>query len=130
MSTHEEHNEQSPLLQSEDDLPVRDIDASKQNVTSLRGGFITISLGILIFLQGQYTYSQDFVISLTVLYSACNISLLTTTSSTIAAELDAFSEVSWFTSAYLVSSIPTYPINQIDLRCRLPCPVALPYSAA
>jgi hypothetical protein len=35
---------------------------------------------------------------------AVNISLLTTTQSTIAAELDAFSEVSWFTSAYLVCS--------------------------
>ena len=33
------------------------------------------------------------------------MSLLTTTQSTIAADLDAFAEVSWFTSAYLVSNM-------------------------
>ena len=42
---------------------------------------------------------------------ACNISLLTTTQSTIATDLDAFAEVSWFTSAYLVFDPP------IPARC-------------
>ena len=34
--------------------------------------------------------------------TASNMSGLTTTQSTIAADLDAFKETSWFTSAYLV----------------------------
>lgn len=37
---------------------------------------------------------------------ACNFSLLTTTQSAIAADLDAFEDVTWFTSAYLVSGSP------------------------
>lgn len=37
-------------------------------------------------------------------YIATNISLLTTTQSVIAEELDAFEKTSWFTSAYLVNA--------------------------
>lgn len=37
-----------------------------------------------------------------IFFQAMNISILTTTQSTIAADLNAFDSVSWFTSAYLV----------------------------
>ena len=67
--------------------------ASNQSVTTLRGCCIIASLGILIFLQ------------------AANISLLTTTQSTIAEDLDAFAEVSWFTSAYLVAMASLSPLS-------------------
>lgn len=45
------------------------------------------------------------------LSSASNISLLTTTQGVIAADLDAFEEISWFTSAYLVSMASIAPLN-------------------
>src|SRR5580704_9237893 len=42
---------------------------------------------------------------------ATNITLLTTTQSVIASDLDAFEEASWFTSAYLVAMSSIAPIN-------------------
>lgn len=42
---------------------------------------------------------------------------LTTTQSTIAADLDAFSEASWFTSAYLVRPV-TFRKRAILTKCR------------
>ncbi|KAF1810487.1 MFS multidrug transporter-like protein [Eremomyces bilateralis CBS 781.70] len=58
----------------------------------LRGTLIVFAMSILIFLQ------------------ATNISLLTTAQSAIAAELDAFENVTWFTSAYLVAMSSIAPL--------------------
>lgn len=46
---------------------------------------------------------------------ASNMSGITTTQSTIAEDLDAFSEASWFTSAYLVSYIGAPCRNSADV---------------
>ncbi|EOD43648.1 putative mfs multidrug transporter protein [Neofusicoccum parvum UCRNP2] len=58
-------------------------DVEDTRISVVRGTVIIASLGLIMFLQ------------------ACNFSLLTTTQSAIAADLDAFEQVSWFTSAYL-----------------------------
>lgn len=58
--------------------------AANQSLSRLRGISAAIFLGSLIFIQ------------------ATNISLLTTTQSVIAGDLDAFEKTSWFTSAYLI----------------------------
>lgn len=52
-----------------------------------------MALGFLVFLQ------------------ATNISMLTTTQSAIASELDAFEKTTWFTSAYLISMSSLGPLN-------------------
>ncbi|UPX13273.1 uncharacterized protein EKO05_0003789 [Ascochyta rabiei] len=57
-----------------------------------RGGFIVASIGLLIFLQ------------------ATNISILTTTQSAIAADLDAFDKVTWLTSSYLIAMSSLAPL--------------------
>jgi hypothetical protein len=44
------------------------------------------------------------VCGLTVFIAASNMSLVTTTQSKIAEDLDAFAAASWFTSAYMVST--------------------------
>lgn len=62
-------------------------------MSKVRTAVCTIALGFLIFLQ------------------ATNISMLTTTQSHIAAELDAFENTSWFTSAYLISMSALSPLN-------------------
>ncbi|KAK3053488.1 hypothetical protein LTR09_005657 [Extremus antarcticus] len=64
-----------------------------QSITWMRGMICTIALGFLIFLQ------------------ATNISLLTTTQSAIASELDAFEKTTWFTSAYLIAMSALGPLN-------------------
>ncbi|MCJ1473827.1 hypothetical protein MMC13_002479 [Lambiella insularis] len=74
-------------------LPKEERGASNQAVTTVRACCIIVSQGLLIFLQ------------------ACNISLLTTTQSTIAEDLDAFAEVSWFTSAYLIAMASMSPLS-------------------
>ncbi|KAI8933847.1 hypothetical protein NX059_009547 [Plenodomus lindquistii] len=61
-------------------------------ISTLRGAFMTASVGLLIFLQ------------------ATNISILTTTQSSIAADLDAFEMASWFTSAYLIAMSSLAPL--------------------
>lgn len=58
----------------------------------LRGSVIIVCVGTLIFLQ------------------ATNISIITTTQSSIAADLDAFEEASWFTSAYLIAMSSLGPL--------------------
>lgn len=68
-------------------------DVESQRMSAPRAVLIVVALGILIFLQ------------------ASNISLLTTTQSSIAADLDAFEKVSWFTSAYLVAMSSTAPLT-------------------
>ncbi|MCJ1360604.1 MAG: hypothetical protein MMC33_010612 [Icmadophila ericetorum] len=88
--------EQSPLLPppSEPSLDGVDHDhnASNQSVTPIRAFCIIASLGTLIFLQ------------------ACNISGLTTAQSAIAESLDAYSETTWFVSAYLIAMASMSPL--------------------
>lgn len=67
--------------------------AANQTMTFARGTLCTFALGCLVFLQ------------------ATNISLLTTTQSAIASELDAFEKTSWFTSAYLIAMSALGPLN-------------------
>ncbi|KAF2638429.1 MFS multidrug transporter-like protein [Massarina eburnea CBS 473.64] len=57
-----------------------------------RGALAVGSIGMLIFLQ------------------ATNISILTTTQSSIAADLDAFEFVTWFTSSYLIAMSSLAPL--------------------
>ena len=70
----------------------KDDDVS-QSITTLRTVFSALALGVLIFLQST------------------NISLLTTTQSAIAEDLDAFDKTSWFTSAYLIAMSALGPLN-------------------
>jgi MFS family permease len=79
----------------EGDLSPQNEDLTKPNqtITLIRGSLCTIALGFLIFLQ------------------ATNISMLTTTQSAIASELDAFEKATWFTSAYLISMSSLSPLN-------------------
>ncbi|KAK5127084.1 hypothetical protein LTR85_008444 [Meristemomyces frigidus] len=66
---------------------------ANQTLTLARGTLCTIALGCLIFLQ------------------ATNISLITTTQSAIASDLDAFDKTSWFTSAYLIAMSALAPLS-------------------
>ncbi|KAL3424045.1 Vacuolar basic amino acid transporter 1 [Phlyctema vagabunda] len=69
-----------------------DDNQANQQVGRLRGVFIILSLWALIFLQ------------------ASNISVIAVTQSIIAEELDAFTEASWFTSAYLIAMSSFAPL--------------------
>ncbi|KAK3687068.1 hypothetical protein LTR37_019182 [Vermiconidia calcicola] len=66
---------------------------ANQTISFARGTLCATALGFLIFLQ------------------ATNISLLTTTQSEIASELDAFEKTTWFTSAYLIAMSALAPLN-------------------
>lgn len=68
-------------------------DHASQSITTLRAVLSAIALGLLIFLQST------------------NISILTTTQSAIAEDLDAFERTSWFTSAYLIAMSALGPLN-------------------
>ncbi|KAF1974137.1 MFS multidrug transporter-like protein [Bimuria novae-zelandiae CBS 107.79] len=61
-------------------------------ISTSRGALICTSVGLLIFLQGA------------------NISILTTTQSSIAADLDAFEEATWFNSSYLIAISALAPL--------------------
>lgn len=74
------------------DAHSKDNDVS-QSITTLRTVFSALALGVLIFLQST------------------NISILTTTQSAIAGDLDAFEKTSWFTSAYLIAMSALGPLN-------------------
>jgi MFS family permease len=74
------------------DAHSKDDDVS-QSITTLRTIFTALALGVLIFLQST------------------NISILTTTQSAIAGDLDAFDKTSWFTSAYLIAMSALGPLN-------------------
>ncbi|RDW80035.1 MFS general substrate transporter-26 [Coleophoma cylindrospora] len=69
-----------------------DGDKPNQSVSRTRGLFIMLSLWGLIFLQ------------------ASNVSVIAVTQSIIAEELDAFTETSWFTSAYLIAMSSCAPL--------------------
>ncbi|TKA31785.1 hypothetical protein B0A50_01864 [Salinomyces thailandicus] len=66
---------------------------ANQTISFARGALCAAALAFLIFLQ------------------ATNISLITTTQSRIAADLDAFDKTSWFTSAYLIAMSALGPLN-------------------
>ncbi|TKA83512.1 hypothetical protein B0A55_00494 [Friedmanniomyces simplex] len=66
---------------------------ANQSLTLTRTTICTLALGALIFLQ------------------ATNISLLTTTQTAIAADLDAYEKTSWFTSSYLIAMSALSPLN-------------------
>jgi MFS family permease len=68
-------------------------ESANQTLTTLRAALVAISLGILIFI------------------TATNMSLLTTTQSAIASDLDAFAATSWFTSSYLIPLSALGPLN-------------------
>ncbi|KAK1907941.1 hypothetical protein P3342_013260 [Pyrenophora teres f. teres] len=85
--------ERAPLLQRPTSPPLsRDAKDEESAISTSRGAFIVINVGLLIFLQ------------------ATNISILTTTQSSIAADLDAFENASWFTSAYLIAMSSLAPL--------------------
>ncbi|KAK5735842.1 hypothetical protein LTR17_007854 [Elasticomyces elasticus] len=66
---------------------------ANQSLTLARTILCTVALGSLIFLQ------------------ATNISLLTTTQTSIAGDLDAYEKTSWFTSSYLIAMSALSPLN-------------------
>ncbi|CAI6339326.1 unnamed protein product [Periconia digitata] len=91
--------EESPLLStasrrdddSEEEQEVADAEEAPA-ISRSRGALIVGSIGFLIFLQ------------------ATNISILTTTQSSIAADLDAFEQAIWFTSSYLIAMSSLAPL--------------------
>ncbi|KAM3418204.1 hypothetical protein BST61_g4208 [Cercospora zeina] len=66
---------------------------ASQSLSPIRGCLVLTALGVLIFTV------------------ATNMSLLTTTQSSLAAELNAFEATSWFTSAYLIAMSSLGPLN-------------------
>ncbi|KAL5439698.1 hypothetical protein PMIN07_004904 [Paraphaeosphaeria minitans] len=97
MSPRETPEEQAPLLRDENAPPSssgenRLGDDETPILSTLRGAVICSSIGLMIFLQGA------------------NISILTTTQSAIAADLDAFEEATWFTSSYLIAMSAFAPL--------------------
>ncbi|KAJ5197745.1 uncharacterized protein N7498_006862 [Penicillium cinerascens] len=79
-------SEQTPLIASAEDDP-------QSNVSSLRGLGIITSMGLLIFIQ------------------TTNMSIMTTAQSYIAADLDAFAEATWFTSAFMIAMSSVTPLS-------------------
>ncbi|OAL47253.1 MFS general substrate transporter [Pyrenochaeta sp. DS3sAY3a] len=86
--------ERAPLLRPSPSPSLSESNDGKEetSISTLRGTFIVASVGFLIFLQ------------------ATNISILTTTQSSIAADLDAFEKASWFTSSYLIAMSSLAPL--------------------
>ncbi|KAJ4358343.1 uncharacterized protein N0V89_002925 [Didymosphaeria variabile] len=96
MSVRDTPEERAPLLRDGDTPASPDgsrVGEDKAPVFSrLRGVVVCTSIGLLIFLQGA------------------NISILTTTQSAIAADLDSFEEATWFTSSYLIAMSALAPL--------------------
>ncbi|KAF1914124.1 major facilitator superfamily domain-containing protein [Ampelomyces quisqualis] len=94
MSVSNGREERAPLIHRS--TSVRAIytkdDESETNIATSRAAFIISSIGLLIFLQ------------------ATNISILTTTQSSIAADLDAFEKATWLTSSYLIAMSSLAPL--------------------
>ncbi|KAF7158863.1 hypothetical protein CNMCM6106_005821 [Aspergillus hiratsukae] len=80
--------EATPLIEH----PLPEHDESQISPSFLRGTVITITVGLLLFIQST------------------NISMLTTAQSDIAEDLDAFSETTWFSSAYLIAMSSVSPL--------------------
>ncbi|KAH8424380.1 putative MFS multidrug transporter [Aspergillus melleus] len=68
------------------------IEESRIHVSYVRGSIIVLSMGLLLFIQ------------------TTNMSMMTTAQSDIAADLDAFSETTWFNSAYLIAVSSVTPV--------------------
>ncbi|GIJ88060.1 hypothetical protein Asppvi_006976 [Aspergillus pseudoviridinutans] len=81
-------SEATPLIEH----PLTDNDETSISPSFLRGTVITITVGLLLFIQ------------------TTNISMLTTAQSDIAEDLDAFSETTWFSSAYLIAMSSVSPL--------------------
>ncbi|RHZ49831.1 putative MFS multidrug transporter [Aspergillus thermomutatus] len=81
-------SEATPLIEH----PPTDHDETQIGPSFLRGTVITITVGLLLFIQST------------------NISMLTTAQSDIAEDLDAFSETTWFNSAYLIAMSSVSPL--------------------
>ncbi|KAJ5769527.1 hypothetical protein N7520_004086 [Penicillium odoratum] len=79
-------SEQTPLIEptSKDESPA--------NLSAARGLLIAVLMAFLIFIQ------------------ATNISMMTTAQSQIAADLDAFAEATWFTSAFMIAASSVTPL--------------------
>ncbi|EAW09980.1 putative MFS multidrug transporter [Aspergillus clavatus NRRL 1] len=65
---------------------------TQTSLSVFRGTILVIAVGLLLFIQ------------------TTNISMLTTAQSDIAADLDAFSETTWFSSAYLIAMSSVTPL--------------------
>ncbi|GIK01869.1 hypothetical protein Aspvir_005910 [Aspergillus viridinutans] len=81
-------SEATPLMEH----PLTDHDETQISPSFLRGTVITITVGLLLFIQ------------------TTNISMLITAQSDIAEDLDAFSETTWFSSAYLIAMSSVSPL--------------------
>ncbi|KAF2737165.1 MFS general substrate transporter [Polyplosphaeria fusca] len=82
----------SPTFDPESETETNVKDEVPVKISRSRGALIVGSIGLLIFLQ------------------ATNISILTTTQSAIAADLDAFDQVTWLTSSYLIAMSSLGPL--------------------
>ncbi|KAI0134611.1 major facilitator superfamily domain-containing protein [Xylariales sp. AK1849] len=90
-NTSSQTSRSSSTVITQDDIS-SNLDEANQKVTRGRGVAIMISLYIHIFLQGS------------------NMSGMTMVQSTIAAELDAYEDVIWFASAYLIALASFAPL--------------------
>lgn len=123
LANHERSDDGSSATLTEGDEALRDSDGANQQVGGLRASFIGLSLWGLIFLQCKVIFHFHIASHLekgAILTrgakarrnrkpyandktnTASNMSVITTTQSDIAADLDAFASANWFTSAYLV----------------------------
>jgi hypothetical protein len=93
-------SEETPLIPSS-----RPDDESIAAVSVPRGIAIAFFMELLILIQSTlklFGCDAVFTANRMVCRSAINISMMTTAQSEIAADLDAFDQATWFTSAYLV----------------------------
>ncbi|KAF4156448.1 hypothetical protein CNMCM6936_005984 [Aspergillus lentulus] len=86
-------SEATPLIEH----PLTDHDATRISPSFIRGAVITITVGLLLFIQ------------------TTNISMLTTAQSDIAEDFDAFSETTWFSSAYLIFTARNYTLFSVAI---------------
>lgn len=90
------HDETRPLLQQNTtthESEARSLKHEEARLSTVRGAVICVSIFFLIFIL------------------TCNVSLITTIQSPIAEELNASSEVSWFTSSLLIAVTSLTPIS-------------------
>lgn len=118
--------ERAPLIHRSTSLrPIYPEDEeAEKGISTLRGTCIIASIGLLIFLQGKMnflvvilccllgniTYHDLIYTSETNQTTATNISILTTTQSSIAEDLDAFDKATWLTSSYLIAMSSLAPL--------------------
>ncbi|KAA8646553.1 putative MFS multidrug transporter [Aspergillus tanneri] len=93
MAEDHNHREQSPSEETPLITHVsQPLDEVPNSVSFIRGSIIVLSTGMLLFIQ------------------TTNMSMMTTAQSDIAADLDAFSQTTWFNSAYLIAVSSVTPI--------------------